>query len=301
LTSQHVGWTAILGFLGWMLLTPVVLLLNVTINLLYRSFSELEEEVHPVMRLLRAEPGTLEIVLIVFTAVVAAPVFEELLFRGVLQPWFAGGRKRGFIALAGALAFAVSQRLAKMEAAWTDSGLLAALEEGTAIGFVLLLVPGYYVARQFGAAVANFTIPPRRLSDPPDSPELEERIQASPDAIPGTPIISFQQTPAESVLPSRRERAMNQAGAIYATAALFAAAHSFAWPTPISLFVLALGLGYLVYRTQSIVGAIVLHSLFNGLSCVVLLLAPHTAKGNETTSAVPATPPIVCSTTVPGS
>ena len=67
------------------------------------------------------------------------------------------------------------------------------------------------------------------------------------------------------------------------------------------LFVLALGLGFLVYRTQSILGSITLHALSNGLSCVVLLLAPHTAKGNETTSAVPTRPPIVYSATVPGS
>src|SRR5262249_47937232 len=77
LTTRRVGWTALLGFSGWMLLTPLVLLLNMTVNLLYRSFSELKEEEHPVMRLLRAEPGTLEIVVIVFTAVVAAPVLEE--------------------------------------------------------------------------------------------------------------------------------------------------------------------------------------------------------------------------------
>jgi membrane protease YdiL (CAAX protease family) len=301
LTMQGLGWTLLLGFFGWMLLTPLVLLLNSTVTLLYPSFSELKEEEHPVMRMLRAEPGRLEILVIVFTAVVAAPVLEELLFRGVLQPWFGGGRNRGWIALAGALALAVKGRLTKMEAAWTGSGLLATLEEGTAIGFVLLLVPGYYLARRLGAALADFTIPPHDSSESFHALQPDEQILSSSGemlAIPNSPLTEL---PSEHVQPSRRERAMNQAGAIYATSALFAAAHSFAWPTPISLFVLALGLGFLVYRTRSIVGSIVLHALFNAVPCVLLLLAPHAAKGNETTSPVPAVPPIAYSTTVPGS
>ncbi|HMF13472.1 MAG TPA: CPBP family intramembrane glutamic endopeptidase, partial [Gemmataceae bacterium] len=180
-------------------------------------------------------------------------------------------------------------------------GLLAALEEGAAIGFVLLLIPGYFLARRLGAAIADFTSTPRQLSDSSLPLQPDQQIMSSAEEMPAIPNPQLSELPSEPVQPSRRERAMNQAGAIYATSALFAAAHSFAWPTPISLFVLALGLGYLVYRTQSIVGSITLHALFNGLSCVVLLLQPHTAKGNETTSPVPAAPPIACSTIVPGS
>jgi Type II CAAX prenyl endopeptidase Rce1-like len=54
--------------------------------------------------------------------------------------------------------------------------------------------------------------------------------------------------------------------AIYGTALLFAMFHVSVWPTPIPLFVLALGLGYLAHRTQSIVGPIVLHVLFNAVA-----------------------------------
>jgi membrane protease YdiL (CAAX protease family) len=61
------------------------------------------------------------------------------------------------------------------------------------------------------------------------------------------------------------------APAIFGTSLLFACIHS-SWPTPIPLFVLALGLGVLAQRTQSLVGPIVLHSLFNGVSCVQLLI-----------------------------
>jgi membrane protease YdiL (CAAX protease family) len=54
--------------------------------------------------------------------------------------------------------------------------------------------------------------------------------------------------------------------AVYSTAALFASIHP--WPTPVALFVLGLGLGWLAYRTQSLVGPMVLHALFNAVACL---------------------------------
>jgi hypothetical protein len=62
------------------------------------------------------------------------------------------------------------------------------------------------------------------------------------------------------------------ASALFGTSLLFACIHTPVWPTPIPLFVLALGLGVLAQRTGSLVGPIVMHSLFNGFSCVLLLL-----------------------------
>ena len=64
--------------------------------------------------------------------------------------------------------------------------------------------------------------------------------------------------------------------AVVSTSTLFAAAHSAVWPSPIPLFVLALGLGYLTARTGSIVPGVVVHGLFNGASFVYLLRAPIT-------------------------
>lgn len=54
--------------------------------------------------------------------------------------------------------------------------------------------------------------------------------------------------------------------AIWSTSALFAAVHSAVWPSPIPLFVLALGLGYLTARTRSWLPAAVAHGLFNLVS-----------------------------------
>jgi membrane protease YdiL (CAAX protease family) len=92
-------------------------------------------------------------------------------------------------------------------------------------------------------------------------------------------------------------------GAIYATALLFGSIHS-NWPTPVALFVLGLGLGWLAYRTQSLVGPMVLHMLFNGVACVTLLVSqdePAPSNGSPTTEAVRCPPSAATWTTVPGS
>lgn len=59
--------------------------------------------------------------------------------------------------------------------------------------------------------------------------------------------------------------------AIYGVALLFAASHSFAWPSPVPLFPLGIALGYLAYRTQSLVAPIVLHTVFNSIGVLELL------------------------------
>ena len=74
------------------------------------------------------------------------------------------------------------------------------------------------------------------------------------------------------LLPIHDPLARRQAArAIVGTAVLFANFHANIWPTPIALFVLALGLGWLAYRTQSVVAPIVLHMLFNAITIITLL------------------------------
>jgi len=97
----------------------------------------------------------------------------------------------------------------------------------------------------------------------------------------------------------------NVARAIYATALLFGMVHTFvAWPTPIPLFFLALGLGFLAYRTQSLLAPIIVHSLFNGVACIALLMiqlaGPDVQNGSEATSAGTRPVSTATSTRVPG-
>lgn len=72
-------------------------------------------------------------------------------------------------------------------------------------------------------------------------------------------------------LVGRVTRAGRTASAVYASATVFAAAHSAVWPTPVPLFVLGLALGYVAARTGGIAACVTLHGLFNAVSFVYLL------------------------------
>ncbi|MBX9628052.1 MAG: CPBP family intramembrane metalloprotease [Gemmataceae bacterium] len=67
----------------------------------------------------------------------------------------------------------------------------------------------------------------------------------------------------------RRKR--RSAGAVYASAALFAAVHSAVWPSPVPLFLLGLGLGWLALRTGGILAPVIVHGLFNAVSVLYVL------------------------------
>jgi hypothetical protein len=58
---------------------------------------------------------------------------------------------------------------------------------------------------------------------------------------------------------------------IVASSMFFALVHS-TWPTPIALFFLGLVLGWLAFRTQSLLASIVVHGLFNLVSYLALVM-----------------------------
>jgi membrane protease YdiL (CAAX protease family) len=59
--------------------------------------------------------------------------------------------------------------------------------------------------------------------------------------------------------------------AVFVSAAFFALVHSAVWPTPIPLFFLGLGLGWLAIRTRGIFVPVIVHGLFNAVSAVYVL------------------------------
>jgi membrane protease YdiL (CAAX protease family) len=63
--------------------------------------------------------------------------------------------------------------------------------------------------------------------------------------------------------------------ALFGTAVLWAWLHARVWPTPLALFFLGLVLGWLAYRTRSLVASITLHAAFNATACVLLVLQPR--------------------------
>ena len=73
-----------------------------------------------------------------------------------------------------------------------------------------------------------------------------------------------------------RLRSAHDVRAVLACSALFAAFHAAVWPSPVPLFALAMGLGYLQARTKSMVGPVVVHLLFNAVSAITVILGgPH--------------------------
>jgi membrane protease YdiL (CAAX protease family) len=59
---------------------------------------------------------------------------------------------------------------------------------------------------------------------------------------------------------------------IVMTSLLFAAVHYPQWPAPLGIFVLSLGLGYVAQQSGSLIAAMVMHSLFNGLGTLLLFM-----------------------------
>jgi membrane protease YdiL (CAAX protease family) len=239
LTTYRLAGDSALGCLAWLGVIPVVYAVQLLTDACYRGWMGGPPEPHPLTQLLTQNPTALEWVRDIFVALIAAPVIEELLFRGVFQLWMIDRPLGAWLGMGAAFAAAVARAPA---GSW-------ALRLGPP-AFVLLMVPPF-------ALLGGIRTLKRR------------------QAVQG----------------------------IYAASLLFAAAHSSVWPTPVPLFVLALALGWLAWRTQSLTAPVVLHVLFNGLTILMLglgYLMSEPGKGNETTSAVRPLPTAPTSSTVPG-
>lgn len=225
-----------LGFTFWLGLTPVVYLLHLLAVIGYITVAGHKPAVHPLLELAQQRPAG-QLWLMVVQAVLVAPILEELLFRGVLQPWLSRRRWGGDLAMFLALGCALALRSGSTALLPTErENILTALAPAL---FVLAMIPAY---RLFDWAAAK-----------------------------GRPaFVSWMLDGLATRDPEDRERA---ARAIVGTAMLFASFHAAVWPTPIPLFGLGLGLGWLAYRTQSLVAPITLHVLFNAVG-VGMLLSP---------------------------
>ena len=215
LTRRRLGRNLLVGFVGALVLVPCVFGVYYLVLVLYRTWGAAPTEEHPLTQVAQFGLAPVEWGLLVVSAVVAAPVVEELVFRGLLQPWFAKRREGGAAAMVLAFLTALAMRRGEIEAA-LPRGPRAVAGECLPALFVLALVPVFLFVW------------------------WRSRTPVGP--------------------------------AIFGTAVLFAAFHSGVWPTPVPLLLLALGLGYLAYRAQSLAGPMLIHALFNGFNCVLILL-----------------------------
>jgi membrane protease YdiL (CAAX protease family) len=215
LTTRRLGRHLFVGLVGTLVLVPSVFGVYYLVTLLYRTLGAGPAEEHPLTQVAQFGLSPVEWGLLVLSAVVAAPVLEELVFRGLLQPWFATRRAGGAAAMVLAFLMALAMRRTEIEAA-LPRGLGAVAGACVPAFFVLGLVPVFLLVW------------------------WRSRTPVGP--------------------------------AVFGTAVLFSAFHSGVWPSPVPLLLLALGLGYLAYRARSLAAPMLIHALFNGFNCVLILV-----------------------------
>jgi membrane protease YdiL (CAAX protease family) len=141
LTANRALRNVLLGILTAICVVPVVYLILNAVTWLLKGVGEAPEE-HPLTKLVHGHPLTIDLVIGALVAIVAAPIQEELLFRGIVQPWFRTHRGGGWWGIGGALFLAMVMRWQGIQSGW-DHGWAKWWPELLPAGFVLLLALGY--------------------------------------------------------------------------------------------------------------------------------------------------------------
>jgi membrane protease YdiL (CAAX protease family) len=207
----------VLGYLAWLLATPLVYGVHVV------ALQFFDSKPHKIEDLLR-NAGVLETILIVGEAIIWAPFLEELIFRGLLLGWLRQASALGHTVVA-AFALLLSSRDLAFALGAKD---MESLDLDPFL-FVLALAVGYMIL------VWRFP--------------MASKVGAQSAA-------------------SRPNRPW---ASLVGSSLLFASVHA-DWPAPISLFLLALVLGWLKLRTNNLLTTILLHALFNTVACLGVLL-----------------------------
>jgi membrane protease YdiL (CAAX protease family) len=284
LSFSRLSADVMMGYLTWLVVTPPVLLLYLIMTLFIKP------ETHPLQSLVGENTAIVEWVLLIMQAVILAPLLEELLFRGLVQGWLTRATMLNHFAVALvalALTVSVAQGLVeKVREGLNDLEDVFNAENLAVLGsvafFLFALIPGYLILanRAMHTRAPSWLPPPDDVSSPSGS---DGAITVSGPSQP-IPAEAIMKPPASSAMPPPEENGLsiragvtdappvNDLAAIYGSALLFAAFHAQVWPSPIPLFFLGLGLGWLAYRVQSLVAPMVVHALFNAVACIVLVL-----------------------------
>jgi membrane protease YdiL (CAAX protease family) len=283
---SHLGMTrarwpqnVFLGYLSFLVLTPVVLGCYLLVLLLLGGVHE-THELETLFKEITSAPAPrpsfalVEWILLVCLPVVAAPVLEETVFRGVLQGWLRRASLVGHVPVMG-ITLAIGLQ-AYLKSIFGDPTQLTTEANIGPLIFAVIMTLGY------GCAIYLVWGPVIREGDRYFSPlrtELDATSMArNKDAGFAEVILPSQppESPLNHDLARRRLRDWEEKNAILAifgSAMLFAVFHSSVWPSPIPLLLMGIGLGFLAYRTQSLLPGMIMHSLFNTVACVELALA----------------------------
>ncbi len=257
---QRKGWqlACFLGGWAWFAATPCVLGIHAVGSWLTRWYSETAPESHKLVSLVEPESTVLRWVVLIVAAVPIAAILEEFLFRGVLQRWASQVAWRSHVLFFVALVLGMNTHQAVFEQVTV---------------FVLLLSAIYIWIGSRGAPAT--TPSPRSTQDTPLSEAISS--EAIPQDLPrDLPRETYSLDIADVFDPRHQNPVVNRQLALLAQAALFGLIHK-PWPAPIPLVVLALVLGWVMQRTNSLLGPVMLHALFNATACVLLALKHFTA------------------------
>jgi membrane protease YdiL (CAAX protease family) len=264
LTGRRAWHNVALGYLFWLVVTPTALALLIAVEFITPpQFIE----PHWLSKTGKTGLGPDEWVVMFLSAAVMAPLLEEILFRGVLLPW---QLRRGWEAQATVSFFAV-----------VAASILGFRGEDKAynvwpVVFVIVMLPGLLwlpSLRRFPRMSAVAATSTWMVAERPTA--QQEGVQASPPQ-PGLDLEESERGRIEGrtldILRRQRQPHVQAGLAVYTNALLFAALHSVAWPSPIPLFVLGLGLAWLRARTGSLLGCLTVHVLFNAVAVLSLML-----------------------------
>ena len=205
---------------------------------------------HPVVELIREHPDPGLIVASVFSAAIVAPIFEEYLFRGLVQGWL----ERFY---------------------WIGESAVSLIWGRTEPA------PQPPVqSEQSGPEPCPPDLGTHPPQEDPQRPDHDGRepfpwCAYSPPSATGSPSPEIAANAAELNVPGglRSPRGILGFLPILVSASIFAALHISHGPDWIPLFFLAVGLGYLYRQTNRLLPCIVVHFLLNGVSMGMFLVA----------------------------
>ncbi len=176
--------------------------------------------------------------ILILAGVVLAPAAEELIFRGVLLGWLTG--------------LAIGSKPAYGHTSMSYSE-----------------VDEYLPADAGPHLLETVEIESPEESSSLPTLDTAEQTVFNPYAAPSASIATATIEPAP--IDSRSPVFSLLVGNV-AVSLVFAALHGAVWPTPIPIFFLSLGLGFLYQRTGSLFAPIALHMTFNGVSTAMMFL-----------------------------
>jgi membrane protease YdiL (CAAX protease family) len=213
------------GFTWLIILVPIVYILQffmVKIQLLLPGEHVTD---HPLTQLADQKLLALEWIMLFCSAVIGAPLLEEQIFRGLIQPWIMAKKSGVLITISCAIFLSVLQ----FKSDWFKA---------------------------FSLAWGDRSIE--------NDSQLQIHITKALGPLLFSLLISI------IIIIINKKNRLN--AAIGATALLFGMIHAFAWPSPVGLTLLGIGLGMAYAKTGNIITPIFIHMGFNCLAFGLLLL-----------------------------